>query len=230
MKILQINEVIDQKLLSEAFTHKSVKVRNKNIRDNERLEFLGDAVLELVVTEYLYNNYQNLKEGDLTVIRSALVKTESLAKEFKRLNLHNFIIMSQGEINTGGLKNISTLANFFESLLGVIYLSSGYQVVKDLIYRELIYKVEDVVAKQLHKNAKTQVQEMLQSLFKITPEYREISSYGPDHKKIFKMGLFVKDIMLTEGFGNSKHKAEEKAAKNFLQKADNYVAKIMDKL
>jgi ribonuclease-3 len=138
--------------------------------------------------------------------------------------------MSGGEDAGGGRTNPYTLANFFESVLGAIYLSCGYEVSKAFVHRELLYKLDNIIKHKLHKNAKTQVQEIVQDHFKITPEYKEISSNGPDHNKVFEMGLYAGSIMLTTGKGNNKQKAEEYAAIEFLKKTDYYLEKIREKL
>ncbi|RMD77731.1 ribonuclease III [Candidatus Dojkabacteria bacterium] len=221
---------LDMELAIQALTHKSVKTKSPHIVDNERLEFLGDAVLELIVTKHLYNKFPNHSEGELTIFRSALVKTESLAFESCRLGFDNLIIMSEGEVRSGGRQNKYILADFFESVLGAVYLSSNFEFAEAFVIKNLLYKLDEIITSNSHKNPKTVVQEYLQAKFKVTPEYKELSSEGPDHSKIFVMGLFLRDIFLTSGRGSSKQKAEQVAAMNFLKNKDVYLELIREKL
>lgn len=209
-------EIQNIDLFKEALTHKSTGNKNKN---NERLEFLGDAVLELIVTEYLYDNYKNYNEGFLTSIRAALVKTESLAEECKRLNIDKLIILSQGEEKSGGRNKIHILADTFEAIIGAIYEDNKNDVniqikrLKYFIYDNLLYKTEDIIRKRKNLDPKTVLQEKSQEVFKETPKYYLISSEGPDHSKIFTMSLVIKNKELTIGKGKSKQEAEQNAAK-----------------
>ncbi len=200
-------------LIEEALTHRSLGNENKteNI-NNERLEFLGDAVLELVATEFLFNNYPKYKEGILTSFRAALVKTESLAEEAKRLNLGEFLYMSKGEEATGGRNRPYILANTMEAVIGAIYLEKGYATAKEFINKNILYKTEKIISARLDIDSKSKLQEMSQEFLKITPLYELIDSTGPDHNKIFEMIVRVGDFEFGKGKGKSKQEAEQSAA------------------
>lgn len=202
-------------LYIEAFTHKSYLNDNKNekLSHNERLEFLGDAVLELIISEYLFSHYPNRSEGDLTSFRAALVKTESLAQSAKDLNFGQYLLLSKGEETTGGRSKDYLLANSFEAVLGAIYLDLGYDISKIFVYKNLIPKLKNIVKNRLDIDAKTKFQEKAQEILKHTPVYKVISEKGPDHDKMFTMGVYVNNIEYGRGTGSSKQKAEEEAAK-----------------
>lgn len=209
-------------LLREALTHRSFQNESSNkTGNNERLEFIGDAVLELVSTEYLFYKYPDKPEGELTSFRSALVKTESLAEEGLRIGYGQYILMSNGEESTGGRSRPYILANAFEAIIGAIYIDQGYEAAKIFIERELLYKTDEIVEKRLDIDAKSKLQEVAQEELKITPSYKLVDSIGPDHDKIFKMALLVGDKELTIGEGKSKQEAEQSAAQEALEKWDS---------
>lgn len=205
-------------LAHEALTHRSfLNETQEEIQHNERLEFLGDAVLELIVTEYLFDKYTNFTEGQLTSLRSALVRTESLAEEAKRLDLGQFIYMSNGEEATGGRDRDYILANTVEAIIGAIYLDRGYNKARDFVIKNICHKVEDIVENRLDIDSKSLLQEVSQEKVKITPSYQEIKSIGPDHDKKFIMAVVIGDNIFGRGEGKSKQQAEQNAAKDALE-------------
>ncbi len=202
----------------EAFTHRSYLNDNKGekLSHNERLEFLGDAVLELIISEFLYSKFTNRPEGELTSFRAALVKTESLAHTAKVLGFGEYLFLSRGEDSTGGREKDYLLANSFESLLGAIYLDLGYEISKKFVHSHLIPKLDNIVTNRLDIDSKTRFQELAQEKLKETPIYRVISEIGPDHDKNFIMAVLVNNKEYGRGEGSSKQRAEEDAAKNAL--------------
>ncbi len=209
----------NQDLLKNAFVHRSYLNEHKSskLKSNERLEFLGDAVLELVVTEYLYLNYPN-PEGELTNWRSALVKGEMLAKIAAELDLGDYLYLSHGEENSGGRSKDYLLANTFESLIGVIYLELGYERAKKFITQFLLVHLEGILAEGSHIDAKSKFQEIAQEKTGFTPAYQLLHDEGPDHDKVFTMGAYVEDRIVGKGKGNSKQSAEQKAAEDALKR------------
>jgi len=212
-------EFKNKDLLKQAFCHRSYLNENPQFRlgHNERLEFLGDAVLELVVTEYLYRNYEN-PEGELTSWRAALVNADSLAKIAKRLGFEDYLLLSKGEANDTGKARQFILADTFEAFLGALYLDQGFGAVKKFIQENLIPELDEILAKGTWKDAKSQFQEMAQERVKITPSYKVLKEWGPDHAKHFIVGVFLEEEMVAKGEGSSKQKAEEAAAKAALEK------------
>ena len=215
-------EFKDKRLLKVAFTHRSYlnENRGKGLKNNERLEFLGDAVLELIISSFLFTNYPDRAEGDLTSIRAAVVRTESLAEESRKLDIGQYLKMSKGEEDSGGKEKEYLLANLYEAILGAIYLEHGYDMCKEFVTRTLLNKVEKIVAEGLFVDPKTKIQELMQSKFKITPTYEIIGEDGPDHDKVFTVALLKGDKKLAVGHGHSKQKAEEDAAKNAIDKIE----------
>ncbi len=209
----------DYDLLRHAFVHRSYlnEHRDSQFESNERLEFLGDAVLELVVTEYLYLNYPN-SEGDLTNWRSALVKGEMLAKIASELKLGEYLFLSHGEEKSGGRTKDYLLANTFEALIGVIYLELGYKIAKVFIAKFLLIHLEDILVKGEHIDAKSKFQEIAQEKVGSTPSYELQSEAGPDHDKIFTMVAYIGTRMVGKGKGGSKQIAEQKAAEDALKR------------
>lgn len=207
-----------KKLLEQVFVHKSYvnEYRDKEkLEHNERLEFLGDAVLELVVTEYLYQNYPN-PEGDLTNWRSALVKGENLAKLAEELDLGKYLYLSKGEDRSGGREKSYILANTVEALIGAIYLDKDYETAKGFVLEFILKYLEDILSKGLHIDAKSLFQELAQEKLGITPEYKLINAEGPDHAKLFTMGAYLEDKLVGQGQGSSKQTAEQAAAEHVL--------------
>jgi ribonuclease-3 len=208
----------DEKLLINAFVHRSFLNENKNFKEhNERLEFLGDAVLELVVTEYLYLNYKN-PEGDLTNWRSALVKTESISDVAAKLGYEEYLMMSRGEASSSGRSRQLILANSFESVVGAIYLDQGYEVSKKFITENLIVNLEKIIEEKLYLDPKSHFQEIAQEKEGITPRYDVVSEEGPDHDKVFTIAVKVGEKVWGTGNGPSKQLAQQSAAEDALKK------------
>ena len=206
-------EFSNKGILETAVTHRSYLNEHREIPEhNERLEFLGDAVLELIVSDYLYNEFPERAEGELTSFRSALVRTDSLAESAKGLKLGEYLRLSRGEQDSGGREKDYLLANAFEAVLGAIYIDKGYEECKGFISRTLIPKLGEIVEYRLDIDNKTRIQELAQSVFKATPTYEVINEEGPDHDKIFTVVVKIDDKIIGEGTGSSKQKAEERAA------------------
>ena len=203
----------DKSLLETVFIHRSYLNEHKtlNLKHNERLEFLGDAVLELAVTRYLYDTYDS-PEGELTNWRSALVKGESLSCEAKRIGMDPLIKTSRGEAKNIGKARDIILANAFEALIGAIYLDQGFDKASDFLLENICYKLDNILTNNLYQDAKSKFQEQAQDQFGITPTYSVISESGPDHSKIFIVGAFLGDKKVGEGSGPSKQRAQIDAA------------------
>lgn len=206
----------DKGLLDHAFIHKSYmnEYKGDDKTDNERLEFLGDAVLELTVTEHLFKTYPKNNEGELTNWRSALVKGKHLAEVADELKLGNYLYLSKGEEKSGGRKKNYILANTVEAVIGAMYLDKGYRVSHDFIERHILEKLEEILEAGLHIDAKSHFQELAQEKIGVTPEYKLIREEGPDHAKLFVMAAFLGDKKVSEGKGTSKQSAEEQAARH----------------
>ncbi len=210
----------DKSLLQQAFVHRSYINENKKFKlsHNERLEFLGDAILELVVTEYLYKKYTGSAEGELTSYRSALVNAITLSKVAADLEMNEFLLLSKGESKDMGRARTIILANTFESFVGALYLDQGYEEVKKFIVKYLLDKIEEeIVANNLWRDAKSLLQEKVQEVMNVTPSYNMLSETGPDHNKVFTIGLYFGKDLITEGRGHSKQEAEQEAAKKALE-------------
>ena len=201
-------------LLRQALTHRSFINENKNFASshNERLEFLGDAVLELAVTEFLYGKFPDVTEGDLTAYRASLVNTNTLSSASDRLGLNDHILLSKGESKDTGRARQYILANVFEAMVGAIYLDSGYDAAKDFISRVLFGLIDEIVEKRLWQDAKSYFQELAQDKVSITPMYETIREEGPDHSKTFTVGVYLGGELVAEGKGASKQEAEQNAA------------------
>jgi len=204
-------------LYTQSFTHKSYS-NEKLVASNERLEFLGDAVLELIVTEFLYQKFPEKTEGELTAFRSALVRKESLAKTAKTIGLGNQLLLSRGEKRSHGENKDYILANTFEAILGAIFLDKGIDQAKIFVENYLLSSLDSIVENKKHIGPKTAFQEYAQAEKMGTPTYELISEEGPDHKKNFVMGAYLKEELIEKGTGNSKQKAESDAAYNALVK------------
>lgn len=207
------------RFLNEAMTHRSYLNENPNwkFRHNERLEFLGDAVLELVTTEILFNQYPDYAEGKLTSLRAALVNYQMLAEVSKDIGLEDFLLLSKGESKDTGRARDVILANAMESLIGAIHLDGGYEEAKKFIVEFIINKLEKVIKEQLYRDAKSVLQEKTQATLKTTPIYKVLGAEGPDHKKTFNVGVYLGDKMIASGQGLSKQDAEVEAAKKALE-------------
>lgn len=210
----------DIDILTEAFVHKSYvnEHRGKGLRNNERLEFLGDAVLELAATDFLFKKFPRQQEGKLTSYRSALVKGKHLAEVSKELGLGQYLFLSHGEEKSGGRNKTYLLANVMEALIGAIYITHGYDAANKFIKEFILIKLEHIIDEGLYIDAKSRFQELAQDKKQITPHYELISESGPDHSKIFIMGVYLNSELIAEGQGQSKQKAESIAAENALNK------------
>ena len=210
----------DKALLEKAFTHRSYLNENRGLglEHNERLEFLGDAVLELVVTDFLYKKYPKKPEGEMTSLRSALVNSTMLAEISSSLNFSEYLLLSRGEAKDKGRARQYILANTFESVVGAIYLDQGYDSANKFIGEFLLPKITEVEEKRLWIDAKSFFQEQAQEKFGQTPQYKTLKDHGPDHDKVFTVGVFVGEDLIAEGSGKSKQDAEQEAARNALDK------------
>jgi len=209
----------DEDLLERAFTHRSYLNEHQNIKksSNERLEFLGDAVLQFLSSEFLFTNYPNSAEGNLTNFRAALVCTPSLAEESRKLGYGEYLFLSKGEEASGGREREYILANTFEAVLGAIYLESGVEACRKFLTKKLFYKVKGIVESNQYKDFKSSFQELAQSKYNQTPIYKVLQDWGPDHDKKFKIGVYINDKQLGVGEGTSKQRAEQASAKNALE-------------
>src|SRR4030042_2684679 len=199
----------NKKLLEQVLVHRSYLNENRDFEldNNERLEFLGDAVLELIVTRHLYKNYDN-PEGELTNLRSALVRGKSLSELAQKFDIGKLLYLSRGEDKSGGRTNQLLLANAFEALVGAIYLDQGYGATEKFVEKHLILRLPEIIDKKLHIDPKSNIQELAQEEKGITPTYEVLSEEGPDHAKKFKVGIFLGDKKIGEGKGNSKQSAQ----------------------
>jgi len=213
----------DKRFLEAAFTHRSYLNENRRVgaEHNERLEFLGDAVLELVVTEFLYAKYPEKPEGDLTAYRAALVNTQSISGAAQELGMNEFMLLSRGEARDTGRARQIILANAFEALIGALYLDQGYDAAKKLIANQLFAKADEVVEKKLWQDAKSKFQEIVQDQMSVTPTYQLVDQSGPDHDKKFVVGAYIGNEKVALGEGKSKQEAEQAAAMAAL-KAKNW--------
>ena len=206
------------KLLEEALTHRSYLNEYPGAgAHNERLEFLGDAVLELIVTEYLFHAYPDYQEGQLTSLRAALVNYQMLSKIAKEIGLDEYLRLSRGEAKATGRARDVILANAIEALIGAIYLDAGYKGAEAFIKKFVMNHLDEVIENKLYRDPKSTLQEIVQEDFKITPVYKVISETGPDHSKEFVVGVFFGEELKAEGRGLSKQDAEMKAAEAALE-------------
>lgn len=207
-------------LLQQAFIHRSYinEQKESGLTHNERLEFLGDAVLELVVTDFLYEKYPDTPEGKLTAYRSSLVRTESISKAARDLGMNDLLMLSKGESQDQGKARDYILANTFEAFVGAVYLDQGYDAAKTIIGNALFGNIESIISEGSWRDAKSYVQEKAQEIYSETPRYELISSEGPDHAKDFVMGIYFGDKKIAEGVGNSKQKAQQSAAQSAIEK------------
>ncbi len=207
-------------LLRTACTHRSYLNENRGsgLEHNERLEFLGDAVLELVVTSFLFKKYINKAEGELTAFRSSIVNTVSLTKVAEHIGLNEYILLSRGEAKDTGRARSIILANAVEAVIGAIYLDQGYEAAAGFISNKItsFIDIEDIVANKSWIDAKSRFQEKAQEKVGITPAYKTLKEIGPDHDKSFTLGVFLGDTQIATGSGPSKQEAEQKAAEKAL--------------
>src|SRR3989338_5616842 len=207
----------DKALLATAFIHRSYLNEHKKYKgpSNERLEFLGDAALSVVVSTFLYEKLPNDPEGRLTTSRAALVRTETLAKIAKSLSLGKYLVLSKGEEDTGGRENPSILANTFEALVGAIYLDQGIEKVQGFLKQTVLSNWKSLISSAVPDN-KSRLQEFVQRKYHVSPIYRLISSWGPDHARQFEIGVFIGEKNMGKGIGNNKQSAAQNAAEDAL--------------
>jgi ribonuclease-3 len=209
----------NKELLKQSFTHRSYINENPraDISHNERLEFLGDAVLELIVTDFLYKKYKNYTEGQLTALRSALVNAIIISEIASKIGMNDYLRLSKGEAKDFGKARQYILANTYEAFVGAMYLDQGYDVVEKFIAKTLLPETEEIVKKKLWRDAKSLVQEKAQEFVSVTPLYKVLHESGPDHDKHFTVGIYFGTDLIAEGKGKSKQEAEQKAAENALK-------------
>lgn len=212
---------VDINLLRTACTHRSYLNENRGsgLEHNERLEFLGDAVLELVVTSFLFRKYPEKAEGQLTAFRSAIVNTVSLTKVAEHLGINDYLLMSRGESKDMGRARSIILANAVEAIIGAIYLDRGYDTAANFISDHIlnVIDIDEIVANKSWLDAKSRFQEQSQERAGLTPSYKTLKETGPDHSKQFTLGVFLGDVQVATGTGLSKQEAEQKAAEKALQ-------------
>ena len=209
----------NKSLLKQSLTHRSYLNENRDIRSghNERLEFLGDAVLELIITHFLYEKYPEKTEGDLTSIRSALVNAQTCAKIASEIDINDFLLLSRGESKDTGRARQYILANALEAIIGAIYLDKGYESAENFISRFVFPLTDRIVEEELWVDAKSKFQEKVQDNDGVTPAYKTLKEMGPDHDKKFIVGVFVSNKLVAEGEGDSKQEAEQMAARKALK-------------
>ncbi|NTV44462.1 MAG: ribonuclease III [Candidatus Yonathbacteria bacterium] len=209
----------DEMLLQQAFTHRSYLNEHPDLphTHNERLEFLGDAVLELSVTDFLYKNYPDKTEGDLTAYRAALVNTVSISNAGKELGMEECLLLSRGEARGTEKARQYILANTFEAVIGAVYLDQGYAAADAFINRHLTPQIAEIIKKRLWQDAKSYFQERAQDEVGVTPSYSVLEEVGPDHDKQFTVGVYLGNELVAKGTGRSKQDAEQEAANKGLE-------------
>ncbi len=205
----------DKNLLTQAFVHRSYLNENGNLKigHNERLEFLGDAVLELIVTDHLYKEFPQSPEGELTAYRSSLVNTQLIGAAALDLGMNEYLLLSKGESKDVGKARLHILANTFESFIGALFLDQGYDMCQKFIAQFLFPKLDEIVHKKLWRDAKSLVQEKAQEIYHVTPSYKVLHESGPDHDKKFTVGIYFGSDLIAQGKGKSKQEAEQTAAR-----------------
>lgn len=205
----------DKSLLQRALTHRSYLNENPDLPwlDNERLEFLGDAILGFITAEHLYHRFPEMKEGDLTSLRAALVRGQTLAEFSTQLNLGPYLLISRGEEAGRGRSRPALLAATFEAILGALYFDQGLPAVRDLIVRLIDDKTQSILQERLDRNAKSLLQELSQGRLKVTPNYRLVETHGPDHAREFTVEALLGEVVYGIGRGRNKQSAEQEAAR-----------------
>lgn len=212
----------DYSLLTRAVTHRSYLNENpeQSLEDNERLEFLGDAVLDFIVGAYLYHRYPEIKEGELTMLRAALVRTETLADFGRELSLGNCLRLGYGEAESGGRDRPAILCGAFEAIIGALFLDKGLAAVEKLVHGMIDPALDGILAEATHRDAKSGFQIWAQGRYNITPRYKVISAVGPDHAKVFTVAVMIENEVWGVGSGRSKQSAAQAAAAAALEKAE----------
>lgn len=210
------------KLITNAFVHKSyLNESNKFNQSNERLEYLGDAVIELSTSQFLYSKFPNYQEGMLTNLRASLVRTTTLARLALDLKLNNLLLMSKGEEETGGRDNQSILANVTEAFIGAIYLDQGMEACNSILNKHLFTKIDQIIETNSYKDSKSLLQELAQAKLRETPFYELVSELGPDHDKEFTTKVVIGNKDYATGTGKSKQLSQEEAARLTLEMMSN---------
>lgn len=209
----------NKNLLTEAFTHRSYLNENTSWKGNhnERLEFLGDAVLELIITEHIFLKFSEKPEGELTSLRAALVNAVMLSQIASELKINDFLLLSRGEQKDLGRARAYILANAMEALMGALYLDGGYDSAKDFIEKYIASKTKEVLERELYRDSKSFFQERAQEVAGLTPSYKVLKEWGPDHDKHFVVGVYLSDDLVASGEGPSKQIAEQNAAEDGLR-------------
>lgn len=216
----------DQDLFREAFTHRSALNEKKGlVEHNERLEFLGDAVLELVTTEFLFHTFPSRPEGELTNIRAALVRREHLAQVARRLDLGSYLHLSKGEARSGGASKDYLLANVVEALIGALYIDQGMEKTANFIQKNILCDTKSILETNQHIDAKSAFQELTQGKLGITPHYEVVADEGLDHEKTFIVAAFLEKKKVGQGEGKSKKEAQNSAAENALERQKEWLGK-----
>lgn len=207
-------------LLRNALTHSSYtnEKGHSGFEDNERLEFLGDAVFDAVISEYLYEKLEDVEEGKLTKLRALIVCERSLADRAERFRIGDYLYLGKGEEHTGGRKRVSIIADATEALIGAVFLDGGWDSAKDMVLRNFMPVIEDALAGKLSRDYKTELQEMYQQRGSMEIRYATVREDGPDHCKIFTIGLWMNGEKVSEGSGRTKKEAEQNAAKAALKR------------
>ena len=211
----------NKNFLIQSVVHRSYLNENPKFKlyHNERLEFLGDAVLEIIVTEFLYKNYPKTPEGDLTNWRASLVNSKMLAMVAKEINLEKYLFLSKGETKDKNTKARQYIvANAVEALIGAIYLDQGIKKSEKFVKKYMLSKLDNILSNELFLDSKSKFQEKSQEVYKITPHYKVLKESGPDHKRIFEIGLYLKNKLITKGKGSSKQEAQVDAATKGIKK------------
>jgi len=209
-------DILTQSVVHRSYINEHPKF---HLHHNERLEFLGDAVLEIIVTEYLYYNFPDTPEGDLTNWRASLVNSRMLATVAEEIGLEDFLYLSKGESKDANSKARQyILANAVEALIGAIYLDQGIKMSKQFVEKHMLAKLDNILSNELFMDPKSKFQEKAQEIFKVTPHYKVLKEGGPDHAKIFEIGLYLKDKLVAKGKGSSKQEAQVDAAAKGIKK------------
>ncbi len=211
----------NQELLENVFIHRSFLNENRDFRlpSNEKMEFLGDSVLSLITSMYLFKYYPDLAEGEYTDIKASIVRTESLGEAAKELGLGEFLFLSKGEDKALGRENINILADTFEALVACIFIDIGFETAYDFVLKNLFKdKLDHIIKNKLYMSPKSRLQEIIQAEHKVLPVYRVVEESGPEHKKVFTVSVYLNDHLLGTGTGASKKQAEESSAKKALEK------------
>ncbi len=215
---VKLPEFTDENIRKLVFTHRSYLNENKEVQEsNERLEFLGDSILSFVVSSHIYSQHPDIKEGELTSLRSVLTNTQTLYLVSEAMGLGNLLTMSKGEEDGGGRTNKTILANTYEAVVGGLYLDQGIDAAREFITRTILDNANEFVGTQGLKDAKSMLQEYMQEKFKVSPDYRILEEQGPDHDKNYTSGVFLNGELIAKGVGHSKQEAEKDAAQKALE-------------